>query len=469
MWWLHAVLAFGWIATLPFANYRHLLIVPANAFFGKRKPPGELARVDLDALVESEDFNEEDFNIGLDTTRNLTWKQRLDGDACVQCGRCEEACPPFLAGQPFSPKQLIIRTRDLTRARDACPDGNDEADDIVGKALDEDFVWYCLTCMACIQACPAYITHVDTFIDIRRNEFSMKGRAPADVSRMLRAVEVQGNPFGSQITRTNWVKSLGVRVLAEGESCDVLYWIGCLTTFDEGKRHIATELIRILRQCGIDFALLGKAEVCCGDPARVCGAENQFQTSAKAQVEILNQRRFKTLLVSCPHCYNVLKNEYPQFGGTYNVVHHSEMLRDLIHSGKLRSSGPQNGKTVYHDPCYLGRYQGIFDAPREVIAATAGSNYAELEKSKQTSFCCGGGGGHFWMETKSGSERVDTLRIRQIKEAQAETLVTGCPYCFHMLGDAIKTMNLEKNLHVVDLVTHLIGPTGEPTPKEESR
>ena len=227
--------------------------------------------------LESDDFDEESFSIGIDTTGDLTWKQRLDGDACVVCGRCEEVCPAFAAGQSLSPKKLIVSMRDMVRAKGDARRRSGRGKEIVGNAFDADFVWYCLTCLACTQECPAFIPHVDTLLEIRRNEVSMKGKAGADVSRTIRSMEAQGNPFGSQITRGDWVKSLGVPVLDEGDSCDVLYWVGCLTTFDEDKRQIAEQLIGLLRSSGIDFALLGKAEMCCGDPARVCGAESLFQ------------------------------------------------------------------------------------------------------------------------------------------------------------------------------------------------
>jgi len=456
LWWTHAVLVLLWIASIPYTRFLHILTLPTNAFLAKRKPAGELGRVDLDALLESDDFDEDSFNIGIDTTNDLTWKQRLDGDACVVCGRCEEVCPAFAAGQSLSPKKLIVSMRDMVRTKGDPENTADEGNEVVGNAFDADFVWHCLTCLACTQECPAYIPHVDTLLEIRRNEVSMKGKAGADVSRTIRSMEAQGNPFGSQITRGDWVASLGVRVLDEGDSCDVLYWVGCLTTFDEDKRQIAEQLIGLLRNSGIDFALLGKAEACCGDPARVCGAESLFQTTAKGQVEALNRRNFNTLLVSCPHCYNVLKNEYPQFGGSFAVVHHSEFLRDLVRAEGLAPEQPASGTTVYHDPCYLGRYQGIYEAPREVVRSGSDSPPIEMESCKDRSFCCGGGGGHFWMETKEG-ERIDTLRIQQVKDSNADTLVTACPYCFHMLSDAIKTMNLEKEIRIVDLVSHVTG------------
>jgi len=428
LWWTHAALALLWIASIPYTRFMHILTLPTNAFLAKRKPAGELTRVDLDALVESDDFDEESFSIGIDTTSDLTWKQRLDGDACVVCGRCDEVCPAFAAGQPLSPKKLILSIRDMVHTDRENEDAADGSREVVGNAFDADFVWYCLTCLACAQECPAFIAHVDTLLEIRRNEVSMKGKAGADVSRTIRSMEAQGNPFGSQITRGDWVKSLGAPVLDEGGSCDVLYWVGCLTTFDEDKQQIAEQLIELLRNSGTDFALLGKAEVCCGDPARVCGAESLFQSTAKSQVEALNRRKFNTLLVSCPHCYNVLKNEYPQFGGSYDIVHHSEFLRDLLRSGALRPEEPRSGTTVYHDPCYLGRYQGIYEAPREVVRSGSDSPPVEMDGCRERSFCCGGGGGHFWMETKEG-ERIDTLRIQQVEDSNADTLVTGCPYC----------------------------------------
>jgi Fe-S oxidoreductase/nitrate reductase gamma subunit len=456
VWWTHAVLAFLWIASIPYTRFLHLLTLPASAFLAKRKAAGELTRVDLDAVVESDDFDEASFNIGIDRTSDLTWKQRLDGDACIACGRCEEVCPAFAAGQSLSPKKLILGMRDLVRANRDREDAAHGGKEVVGNAFDGDFIWYCLTCLACTQACPAFIAHVDTLLEIRQNQVTMKGRAGADVSRVIRSMEVQGNPFGSQIIRGDWVESLGVPVLGEGDECDVLYWVGCLTTFDEEKRQIAQDLLEVLSNSGIDFGLLGKGEVCCGDPARVCGAESLFQSIAKSQVEALNRRKFETLLVSCPHCYNVLKNEYPQFGGSFEVVHHSEFLRNLLRSGGLRPEEPSRGTTVYHDPCYLGRYQGIYEAPREVVHSVSGSAPVEMESCREGSFCCGGGGGHFWMETREG-ERIDTLRIQQVKNANAETVVTGCPYCFHMLNDAIKTMNLEKEIRIVDLVSHVVG------------
>jgi len=448
VWWVHTILVFVWIASIPYTKFIHILALPTNAFFSKMKPAGELDRVDLEALIESENFDEEDFNIGIDTTGDFTWKQRLDLDACVSCGRCEEVCPASVARQPLSPKEFIASMKELVRKAH----GQEGVVEIVDNAFDQDFIWYCLTCMACSQACPAFIPHVDILVEIRRNEISMKGRADADVSRVIRSMETNGNPFGSQIKRVEWVKSLDVPVLDEGDACEVLYWIGCLTTFDEDKQEIAQRLIQILGACGVDFRVLGKAETCCGDPARVCGAENLFQTIAKSQVDELNKRDFKTLLVSCPHCYNVLKNEYPQFGGRFDVVHHSEFLADLVQAGRLTPGKGDHGTTVYHDPCYLGRYQGIYDAPRQLMNTASDSELVEMVNCREKSRCCGGGGGHFWMDTKEG-ERINVLRIEEARLSQATTVATSCPFCFHMLRDALKIKNLDKEIRVQDIAT----------------
>jgi Fe-S oxidoreductase/nitrate reductase gamma subunit len=455
LWWTHSVLVFLWIATIPYTKFVHVLTMPANAFFSKMKPAGELNRVDLEALIEGDDFDEEDFNIGIDTTDDFTWKQRLDFDTCVSCGRCEEVCPAFIAKTPLSPKKFIAGMKDLVLKTEKKEGTSETGTEIVGNAFDAEYVWHCLTCMACTQACPAYIEHVDTLVDIRRNEVTMKGRAEADVTRIIKSMETQGNPFGSQIKRVDWVKGLDVPVLDVGDKCDVLYWIGCLTTFDEDKQKIALDLIHILKKCDIDFRVLGKAETCCGDPARICGDENLFQTTAKGQIEELNSRNFKTLLVSCPHCYNVLKNEYPQFGGRFNVVHHSEFLKNLLLIGKLTKleKGGQ-GTSVYHDPCYLGRYQKIYDAPRQVINAASNSELVEMENAREMSRCCGGGGGHFWMDSKEG-ERIDIMRVQQAQRTKANTIVTSCPFCFHMLQDALKTVNLDKEIRIQDIASLL--------------
>jgi Fe-S oxidoreductase len=306
--------------------------------------------------------------------------------------------------------------------------------------------------MACMEVCPAAIDHVDTLIEIRRNEVSMQGRVPSEAARALKMLETHGNPFGAQDNRVDWLRQLEVRMLGEGEECDVLFWIGCATTFDPSKQKIAADLASLFDRCGIDFAVLGQDETCCGDPARVIGREDLFQQVAKATVEALNSRKFRVLLTACPHCYNVLKNEYPQFGGHYNVIHHSEFLHEMLWTGSLTPLRGKSMRAVYHDPCYLGRYQKIYESPREVLKTSPGFDLVEMKSYRDRSMCCGGGGGHYWMDIKKG-ERLNNRRVEQAKEAGADTIITSCAYCMQMLEDSVKMMDLDEKIRVDDIAT----------------
>jgi len=455
LWWIHTVLAMGWIASLPFGGFRHILALPANIFLRKTEAHGKLVHEDIEAMMADPEFDEANFQVGVGDSGHLTWKQRLDADACVRCGRCEEQCPPFLTGHDFSPKRMVLG---LQAAMDAEAGGPQP---IVGGTLGADFVWPCLTCMACVEACPAFIEHVDTFVDLRRNEVVMKAQLPADAAAALRLMETGGNPFGSQSERTDWISETGARVLGPGEECELLYFIGCATTFDPEKRHIAENLIAIARDAGVDLAVLGQAETCCGDPARVMGQEYLYQTIGKQQAAALAERKFGKILTSCPHCYNALKHEYESFGGDYELIHHSEFLKDLIDGGRLAPAGG-GGKTVFHDPCYLGRYQRIFDAPRDVLKAAPDTALSEMKNHGPTSLCCGGGGGHSWIDLEP-EERINNLRVAQAREAGADTLAVACPFCMQMLKDSVKLLDLDETLKVVDISEGLASGKDTPT------
>ena len=463
LWWTHTVFALSWIASIPYTKFVHLLSLPTNLFFAKLAPRGSLQRFDIEALMSSEDFKEEEFSLGIAEASDLTWKQRLDLDACISCGRCEDICPATQAGLEFSPRQLVANLKTLvhengrggnhldgTRGLEVAAAG--ESQSIVGKAFDEEYVWNCRTCMACMEVCPAAIDHVDTLIEIRRNEVSMQGRVPSEAARALKMLETHGNPFGAQENRVDWLRQLEVRMLGAGEQCDVLFWIGCATTFDPTKQKIAADLASLFDRCGIDFAVLGQDETCCGDPARVIGREDLFQQVAKATVEALNSRKFRVLVTCCPHCYNVLKNEYPQFGGHYNVIHHSEFLHEMLWTGSLTPLRGKSMRAVYHDPCYLGRYQKIYDSPREVLRTSPGFQLVEMRSYRDRSMCCGGGGGHYWMDIKKG-ERLNNRRVEQAKEAGADTIITSCAYCMQMLEDSVKMMDLDEKIRVDDIAT----------------
>lgn len=463
LWWSHMALTLIWIGLLPYTKFIHIITIPTNVFFSKLKPRGELSRPDIESILSDEDFDETDLALGIESTGNFTWKQRLDLDACIGCGRCEDSCPSYLAEMPFSPKEFIKSCRDLLYKKEkqkvavtgTSGLGADIAEisgQLVGSAFPEEFVWYCRTCTLCTEVCPAHIDHVDTLIEIRRNEVMMQGRLPGEAASAMKMLETRGNPFGPQDERTDWISELGVKMLGSGEECDILYWVGCCTTFDPAKQKIATDLLELLNECGMDVAVLGSEEKCCGDPARVIGQEYLFQSIAKEHVEILNGRRFKVLLVSCPHCYNVLKNEYPQFGGNFNVVHHSEFLHEMLWAGELKPRYGKKRRIVYHDPCYLGRYQNIYDSPREVLKAVPGADLTEMKSNAEKSMCCGGGGGHFWMDLKEGN-RINNLRIEQAREVNADTIVTSCAYCQQMLDDSVKILDLDGDIEVMDIAT----------------
>jgi Fe-S oxidoreductase/nitrate reductase gamma subunit len=465
LWWTHTAISMAWIASIPYTKFFHLLALPTNIFFAKLKPRGELSRVNLEELMDSDDFDEDTFSVGVETAKDFTWKQRLDFHACISCGRCEEVCPAYDIGNIFSPKQFINSCLDFLdkKVANGGDDSETEPPTVVGDGLEGDkFVWYCRTCAACMEVCPACIDHVDTLIEVRRNQVLIQGELPDEAARALRKMDTTGNPFGHQDDRMDWMKDLDVRLVGPGEKCDVIYWAGCFTSFDPTKQQIARDVCKLLSQCGVEFGVLGKDEICCGDPARVIGDERIFQEAVDKQVELLDKREFRVLVTSCPHCYNTLKNEYPQFGGNYNVVHYTEFLHELLSSGKLQPESASTRRITYQDPCYLGRYQNVYDAPRKVIAKVANSGILEMKDSRRRSMCCGGGGGHYWMDLKS-DKRINNMRIQQAVDVGAETVVTSCAYCKQMLEDAVKALDLDEQLEVMDIVSLVVSnsPTVE--------
>lgn len=446
VWWLHALGTFAMIALIPHTKFFHMLAIPTNQLLARLAPKGALRREDIEALMEKD---EEEFAIGIAETSRLTWKQRLDLDACIECGRCDSECPAWRVGQPLSPRRLV---EDLKRLADA---GNGNA--IQGAEgtvfSDKNFIWHCRTCHGCQTHCPAGIRHVDLFYELRRAEVMLEGRLPADAGKALKTMEAQGNPFGGQAARLDLVEKLGLPVLEEGGETEVLFWVGCANTFDPEKQAIAADMAAILRHAGIPFAHLGADETCCGDPARLLGDENLFQATAKQTLETLRSRRFKHLLVTCPHGYNVFKHEYPQFGGDLPVIHHTEYLARLLREGRLRPSKPLAATAVFHDPCYLGRYQGIFDAPRRVLEAIPGLRLGEMRGHHEHSFCCGAGGGHFWMDLDQGEGRTFNHRVDQAVEAGASVLAVGCSFCWQMLENGVKAKELEARIQVKDVAS----------------
>ena len=487
IWWLHALATFALIATLPYTKFVHFILIPANYMFSNMEPKGSLKREDMEELFSREDLDE--FRIGMSDASDLTWKNAMNFDACIECGRCEEICPVCQCGYPLNPRKVVKSLKkslyEMYEKQEAAKaKGNGgapaegeapveaqplELDPFIGATIDEHTLWLCRTCRACMEVCPAMVEHVDQVIDIRRSEVMMNGRLPADAKRSLKALETRGNPYGPQEDRLGWIEGEKPEIIPADGQTDVLFWMGCCTNYDQNKRHVAMNVFAILREAGVKFGMLGDEEFCCGDPARCLGDENVFQTIAKQQVEILNARKFNTLLVICPHCYNVLKNEYPQFGGKFNVVHHSDFILQLIKQGKIKLPKEVKEKVVYHDPCYLGRYAEVYDAPREVLKSVKGVQFVEAGNKREKSFCCGGGGGNYFMDLDldvPGDERLNVRRVKEFAGTGADTIAVSCIYCMQMLDDGVKLNELDEKIKVKDISTLVVEAMGLKTEHE---
>jgi Fe-S oxidoreductase len=370
----------------------------------------------------------------------------------VQCGRCEDTCPAAFSGIDYSPRRLIYQ---LQRASHEILMGENGRSP--GKTLEsyveKESAWLCTTCGACVEVCPMFVDPVSTVIDLRRYLTLTTGEVPGSVGETLVQMERRGNPWGlPPEARAPWIKELGVRVLQPGDRTDLLLFAGCAYSYDNRNQKAARSLVRTLQQAGVDFAVLGDAEGCCGETARRLGHEYIFQVMAEENLAVFGSVEFKRMVTPCAHCFNTLKNEYPAFGADFEVIHHTELLAELVDIGALHAPANMNGhRLTYHDSCYLGRYNDIYQAPREVLDSVPGLNRVEMARSQADGFCCGGGGGQMWMETDPNT-RINHRRLSQaVDETGADVVVTACPYCLIMFDDAVRTKGLGENVRVVDL------------------
>lgn len=442
-WWLHMLLAFGFIGAVAYSRYIHLLACPVNTYFRSLEPRG---------TVKPLDFEDESVNTyGVARIEQFTWKQLLDLLACTECGRCQDNCPAHLSGKPLSPERLTQNLKNhlltagpalLVRSRQKGAGGEepDEEGTLVGSVVKEEEVWACTTCLACEVQCPLYVEHTGKTIDLRRNLVLMESRFPSEATGVFRNMENNGNPWGiGWASRADWAGDLGVRLLSDGEPVDLLYWAGCAGSFDDRNRKVATALVRIMQGAGIDFGILGTEEKCCGDSARRMGNEYLFQTLAAENIERMNGYGVKKVVTHCPHCYNTLKKDYPQLGGRFEVLHHTELIWDLIRQGRVApgKGGVQGLKATYHDSCYLGRHNDIYDVPRRILGSVPGLQVAEMTRTMDKSFCCGAGGGRMWLEETIG-QRINEMRTDQALEAGVQAIATACPFCLTMFEDGLK-------------------------------
>jgi Fe-S oxidoreductase len=441
--WAHLAVIFTFLAYLPRSKHLHIFTAAVNVFLARTRRRGRLEPLRFD-------LPDDELRFGAGTVADLTRKEVLDGFSCTECGRCQDVCPAWATGKVLSPKLLIMGVRDQVFLEGGTRLAGGDLDAIAGKGVPEEMIWDCVTCGACVEACPVSIEHVDHIVDLRRHLVMVDSSFPAEAEPMLRDVERASNPWGKpQTERAAWAEGLGVRVLEEGDAApEVLYWVGCAASFDERARASAESTAKLLQAAGVDFAILGPRESCTGDPARRMGNEYVFQAFAEQNVATLNGAGVKKVVASCPHCFNTLANEYPDFGGDYEVVHHSELLAELVREGRLKPAEGA-GSITYHDSCYLARHNDVRASPRELVAAVG--RPVEMKRSGKQTFCCGAGGAHMWMEERGRG--INEERVREAAETGADTLAVACPFCTVMLDDGVRAAG--HDLRVADVSTLL--------------
>ena len=442
---------------IPYSRYLHVIAAIFNGIFEHRLPKGALKPIDLEKVE----------HLGIDKIDNLTWKQNLDLYACVVCGNCQEQCPAFVTGKPLNPKkviqdlkkQLLKAGPELVKAKakgEPAPANPNVT--LAGNIILEDEIWACKTCGACDVVCPVWVKHIDKIVDLRRNLVE-ESTLPETAKGALQSIESRGHPWrGTTLKRTDWAQGLGIKTLAEDSKVDILYWVGCTEALEERSVKVAQSFAKLMKQAGLSFGILGAEESCCGDPARRLGHEYLFQTLAQNNIEVLKRYNVKKIVTGCPHCYNTIKNEYPQFDGNFEVIHHTELIAGLLKEGKIKITKGNYSSITYHDSCYLGRYNDIYQPPRQILKYLPDVKLIEMEKNKKRGFCCGGGGGRLWLEERIG-QRISENRIDQVIAVKAQLVATACPYCLQMFGDAIKTKQSEETLKVKDIAELVLEST----------
>jgi Fe-S oxidoreductase len=440
-WWVHLLLVMTFFALIPLTKFRHIFTTSINYFFDNLEPKGKLVKLDL------EDEDAETF--GATNLQELTWKDIFDTDACTLCMRCQEVCPAFTTGKPLSPMNVVNQLGEIAF--------NDPEANLI-DTIGEEALWACTTCGACQNICPAAIEHVGKVIECRRAMVLMHATFPPEMQDTFSSLENQSNPWGfSEDTRADWCKEFDVPLMADKPDVDILWFVGCAGSFDDRAIETSKAIARLLIKAGVNFAILGREERCNGDMARRSGNEYLAQIMIAENVETLNRYKPKTILTSCPHCFNTIKNEYPEFGANFDVVSHVDFILELIEKGALAIKEDYPGKITYHDSCYLGRWNDTYDSPRKIISSIAGNgNLVEMVKNRDNAMCCGAGGGRMFMEETLG-ERINHVRCSQAIGTGADTVASACPFCLTMFRDGIRDNNGNQDVkdisQLVDAVT----------------
>ncbi len=445
-WWIHLLAIFFFLNYLPFAKHFHVITALPNLFFAKLDAPGKMSTVDIEKAAEAGVF-------GVSKIEDFSWKQKLDIFTCTECGRCRENCPTHLTGKPLTPKGFTVDLRhalytDAPALLDAATGfaGGKKAKDLeerkalIGGWISEETIWACTTCRYCEHACPVGITYVDKITDLRRHLVLERSEFPKEAQTAFNGMERQGNPWNlAAADRGAWVKELPFPVLTMAEAgasgVEVLFWVGCAGSYEDRGKKVSRALATLLHEAGVTFAILGSEETCTGDAARRLGNEYLFQTLAQQNVGTLNGYGVKKIVTNCPHCFNTLSREYPDFGGRFEVVHGTELVAKLIEEGRLDFSTRIEKTISFHDPCYLGRHNDVYDAPRAVLSAIPGLALKELPRSRDAAVCCGAGGGRMWLDEKIGT-RINQMRFAEIEACGTEAVGVSCPFCMVMVANA---------------------------------
>ncbi len=443
-WWLHLVSLTFFVAYLPVSKHFHVITSLFNVYF-RTLNYGALPMLDIE--------NAE--NYGVSEIEQFSWKDLLDIYTCTECGRCQDACPAFATDKPLSPKVVNEQMRDHLNEKASYINGAVEEEwsgpSLVGGIIAEDTIWACTMCKACEESCPLFIDFIDRFVGMRRHLVLEKSSVPAELNNTFKNLETHGNPWGLGASmREDWADGLEVPIMSESqEKFDVLYWVGCAGALDDANKPVSQSMVKILKEAGIKFAILGKEETCTGDAARRLGNEYLFQILATQNIETFEKYGVKKIITQCPHCFNTFKNEYPQLDGNYEVIHHTEFIAELLKEGKIK---PKEGKELdltYHDSCYMGRHNGVYDSPRDILKSIPGVNLTEMPRSRENGFCCGAGGGRMWLEETM--PKVNQNRVDEAASVQAETVATGCPFCKTMIRDGINETNRSEEMKTKDI------------------